>query len=137
MELLEGLWASEPGNWLTFRGRNDRDHLHCLRRALFDAHDVVVLTLLWSGLISFEISPTDLSVVFSSALIVFAAMVIKHKHGLPVSGFEPGDFTGSLQRALDALENLGDDTRIARRCRKYLKKLLQVASVFSTYLLRT
>ena len=57
-------------------------------------------------------------------------MVIKHKHGLAISDFEPSQSTNSLQRALDTLENLGDDTRIARRCRKYLKKLLQVASAF-------
>ena len=60
-------------------------------------------------------------------------MVIKHKHGLQISDFEPSHFTNSLQRALDALEKLGDDTRIARRCRKYLKKLLQVASAFSMH----
>ncbi len=58
-------------------------------------------------------------------------MIVKHKHGLEISDFESGQPTHSLQRALDALENLGDDTRIARRCRKYLKKLLQVASAFS------
>jgi hypothetical protein len=74
---------------------------------------------------------TDRFIVFSSALIVFAAMVIKHKQGLQISGFESGELASSLQRALQALENLGDDTRIATRCRKNLKKLVHVASTIS------
>lgn len=106
--------------------------------AASEGHHLMLTTwwfLLYYGqyLASSHFFTTNRSAVFSSALVVFAAMVIKHKNGLQVSGFEHSEFTNSLQQALDALENLGDDTRIARRCRKYLKKLLQVASTISPY----
>lgn len=41
------------------------------------------------------------------------------------------DLPGTLQRALIAMENIGDGTRIASRCIKYLKKLVQIAGISS------
>ena len=71
---------------------------------------------------------TNQSVAFSSALIVFAAMIIKHKHQLQIPGFKDNDFAHIIQRALQALDNLGNEARIAVRCRKYLKKFVHIAS---------
>ncbi|KAK5687813.1 hypothetical protein LTR17_026738, partial [Elasticomyces elasticus] len=68
---------------------------------------------------------------FSSALIVFAALIITHKSGIRASHCDPQDMVTNLKTALDVLENFGDNTRIARRCRKYLHKLINVASIIT------
>ncbi|KAK4905083.1 hypothetical protein LTR49_025576 [Elasticomyces elasticus] len=69
--------------------------------------------------------------LFSSSLVVFAALIITHKSGIRASHCVPQDMVTKLKTALDVLENFGDDTRIARRCRKYLHKLIDVASIIT------
>lgn len=67
------------------------------------------------------------ALVFSSALVLFAAMIVHHGRGIHIQAFENQDIMSVFQSAFDALEHLGHQSRMANRCRKYLEKLLHVA----------
>ncbi len=55
-------------------------------------------------------------------------MVVHRKHGIRLPSYEHYDLSGSLQKALKSLENIGHGTRMAIRCQKYLRKLIQIAA---------
>lgn len=64
------------------------------------------------------------SKVFSSALVIFAAMIVQHRGVIQIESFQSRDMKIVIQHALDAIQYLGSDSRMSSRCRKYLKKLM-------------
>lgn len=69
-----------------------------------------------------------ISVVFSSTLVLSAAMIVHNGRGKHIKAFEGLDYMACFQKAQAALRNLGNQSRLAARCWKYLERLLQVAT---------
>jgi hypothetical protein len=68
------------------------------------------------------------SLVFNAALIIFGAVVVQSKGSREVCLTSNLQLVQCLQKALEALENIGKETRLVRRCSKYLVKLIQISS---------
>ena len=71
--------------------------------------------------------------MFSAALIIFGLVVLQTKSAIMIDGSEPVALVGSLMSALEALEVIGKETRIVRRCSKCLKKLIQISSLLGEF----
>lgn len=66
--------------------------------------------------------------VFSASLVVFGLVVIQTVGDITVSETSPAALLSALRTAQDALGKIGRDTRLVRRCLKYLRKVLQIAT---------
>lgn len=60
---------------------------------------------------------------FSSALVIFAVIVINHRHGADISTQGSARLLSTIQNTMHILGRLEPDSRIGSRCRKYLKKM--------------
>ncbi|KIX97606.1 uncharacterized protein Z520_06384 [Fonsecaea multimorphosa CBS 102226] len=70
--------------------------------------------------------------VFNSALVVFAAIIIQHHHSLNLPCLDPMALRHSFNKAIQAVEVLGDKSDIASRCETYLQNLLRGVSSFGS-----
>lgn len=67
--------------------------------------------------------------MFNSALILFGVICLQTL-GKTDSVTKPAaELVVCLQTGLEALEVVGKDTRIVRRCSKYLRKIIQVSTL--------
>ncbi|OQV05505.1 Fungal specific transcription factor domain-containing protein [Cladophialophora immunda] len=62
---------------------------------------------------------------FSSALVVFAVIVINRRYGMQISGLENRILLSNIQDTVKILETLGPGSDIGNRCRRYLGKVHQ------------
>lgn len=62
--------------------------------------------------------------VFSSALVLLAGVVVQRRHGIVIETLVNQDYERVLQRSIEALQQLGSESRMASRCCKYLQRLL-------------
>lgn len=67
--------------------------------------------------------------MFNASLILFGLIVGKSLGRASLANVNDVSLPADLQIALDALEIVGRDTRIGRRCSKFLKKLIGVSSL--------
>ena len=66
--------------------------------------------------------------VFNAALIVFGVICVQTVGKTEISSKTPVELVQCLRVALDALDIVGKETRIVRRCSKYLRKLIRISS---------
>jgi hypothetical protein len=66
--------------------------------------------------------------VFNSALILFGVICLQVLEDTDVQKRPATELVACLQTGLEALEVVGKETRIVRRCSKYLKKIIQVST---------
>ena len=74
-------------------------------------------------------SDADLYVVFSSALIIFGIICVQTSGDTDVGTKPAAELLVCLQTSLGALDVIGKETRIVRRCSKYLRKMVQVSTL--------
>lgn len=67
--------------------------------------------------------------MFNASLVLFGLLVGKSLGCASLAHVNDVSLPADLQTALDTLEIVGRDTRIGRRCSKYLKKLIGVSSL--------
>lgn len=60
-------------------------------------------------------------------------MILQRKHEIDLPRYEHQSPAGTLRQALKSLENIGNGKRMAIRCQKYLKKLIQIATSTGTF----
>ena len=66
-------------------------------------------------------------VVFNAALIVFGVICVQTIGKTEIGSKTPVELVQCLRVALDALDIVGKETRIIRRCSKYLRKLIHIS----------
>ena len=67
---------------------------------------------------------SDQCTVFSSALVLIASLILHHGRVVQIRATQNQNVMEVMHHALSALEHLGSRGRMAKRCRKYLEKLL-------------
>ncbi|RVX75029.1 hypothetical protein B0A52_01306 [Exophiala mesophila] len=67
--------------------------------------------------------------VFSSALIIFGIICVQTSGDTDVGTKPAAELLVCLQTSLGALDVIGKETRIVRRCSKYLRKMVQVSTL--------
>jgi hypothetical protein len=67
--------------------------------------------------------------VFNSALILFGVICLQILKDADVQTRPAAELVVCLQTGLEALDVVGKETRIVRRCSKYLRKIIQVATL--------
>lgn len=72
------------------------------------------------------------TLVFSSALIIFGVICLQTAGDTDVGAKPATELLVCLQTSLDALDVIGKETRIVRRCSKYLRKMVQVSTLLGT-----
>lgn len=73
-------------------------------------------------------------VVFNAALIIFGAICVHTGGGHADTGPKSlKELVDCLGKALESLEIIGKETRLVRRCSKYLRKMIQVSNSFGTF----
>lgn len=71
--------------------------------------------------------------VFNSALILFGVVCLQTLGKADVGTKPAADLVVCIQSALEALEVVGKETRIVRRCSKYLRKIIQVSTLLGKF----
>ncbi len=66
--------------------------------------------------------------MFSASLVVFGLVVVQTIGGVSVPGTSSAALLQSLVTAQEALEKIGCETRIVRRCSKYLQKVIHIST---------
>ncbi|KAF9892272.1 hypothetical protein FE257_002049 [Aspergillus nanangensis] len=64
--------------------------------------------------------------IFSASLLIFGALILERKWNTSLLQEGHFDLPGTLQKALVAMRNIGDGTRMAARCIKYLGRLVEM-----------
>lgn len=72
---------------------------------------------------------TETWAVFNSALILFGVICLQTAGNTSIGTRPAAELLVTLQTGLEALDIIGKETRIVRRCSKYLKKMVQVSKV--------
>jgi hypothetical protein len=75
---------------------------------------------------------TNFHIAFSSALILFGALVALKRHKMQCSTYTTGQLLKYLHMASKALEELGNGTRLFARASKIFKEIMKIASLVAT-----
>ncbi|OAP60198.1 hypothetical protein AYL99_05200 [Fonsecaea erecta] len=66
--------------------------------------------------------------VFNAALMLFGVVCLQTLGNVSLGTRPPSELIHCMQIALEDLDVIGRDTRIVRRCSKYLRKMIQISS---------